>query len=102
MYRGEYSMDSIETVLFNWLSIKMVADARPEDEAAKETVEMFEQILQEDFLIEQNKITFDERFIKVEVETKRQENFSFQFPKDYCEILLNQLEKNPKYVNPCN
>jgi hypothetical protein len=38
----------LRDALFNWLSIELVAKERPDDEAARETVAFFRQILIED------------------------------------------------------
>ena len=41
-------MKSVQDSLYNWLTIKVVSDARPEDIAATETEEMFLSILTEE------------------------------------------------------
>lgn len=38
----------LQDALMNWLQIHLVAEARPEDQAARETVRFFEEILRED------------------------------------------------------
>ena len=40
-------MKSLQDAIYNWLTIKIVSDARPDDTAALETTQMFEQILAE-------------------------------------------------------
>ena len=42
-------MNSIQDALYNWLTIKVVCEERPEDKAARETEIMFLAILKEDF-----------------------------------------------------
>ena len=42
-------MNSVQDAIYNWLTIKVVIDHRPEDTAAKETVLWFENTLQEKF-----------------------------------------------------
>jgi hypothetical protein len=39
---------TLQDALFNWLQINLVAEARPDDNAARETRDFFEQILRED------------------------------------------------------
>jgi hypothetical protein len=41
-------MHSVQDALYNWLTIKVVAEARPDDEAAQETYELFDSMLRED------------------------------------------------------
>lgn len=39
---------TLEDALFNWLQIRLVADARQEDKAARDTLAFFEEILRDD------------------------------------------------------
>ena len=41
-------MKSVQDTLYNWLTIKVVCDARPDDTAAKETLNLFEEMLTDD------------------------------------------------------
>ena len=41
-------MNSVQDVIYNWLTIKVVCDARPKILAAAETEKMFLSILEED------------------------------------------------------
>ena len=45
--RGD-NENSVQDSLYNWLTIKVVSDARPEDIAAAETEKMFLSILKEE------------------------------------------------------
>ena len=88
---------TVQDALFNWLQIKIVADARPEDGAARETVAFFEQVLREDHRAERVEIADkDDTMIHVRYETegkgKRQ-----MFDRHIAEKLLSDIEAEPKY-----
>ena len=55
-------MKSVQDSLYNWLTIKVVSDARPEDIAATETEEMFLSILKEEHGITDLMIHKEEEF----------------------------------------
>jgi hypothetical protein len=38
-------MKSVQDTLYNWLTIKVVCDARPDDTAAKDTLMLFEEMI---------------------------------------------------------
>ncbi|MCL6573886.1 MAG: hypothetical protein K6T88_19755, partial [Bacillus sp. (in: Bacteria)] len=38
-------MKSLQDTLYNWLTIKVVCDARPDDTAARDTLDLFEEML---------------------------------------------------------
>lgn len=87
----------LQDALFNWLQIRIVADARPEDNAARETVDFFADILQEDHHLSHVAISaVDETMYHVQYEaegkTKRQ-----LFDRETAEQLLADIEANPKY-----
>lgn len=62
-------MKSLQDALYNWLTIQVVADARPEDHAAQDTAQLFKNILKIDFQIE--KVAF----------VKEEENVHCELPK---------------------
>ncbi|GHI01300.1 hypothetical protein [Neobacillus kokaensis] len=91
-------MGSVQDVLYNWLTIKVVCDARPEDTAAVETKNHFEEMLSE-YKISNIDITVDDVLYYV---TYYHENESkkTRFPRELIEIMLNQINLEPdKYVN---
>jgi hypothetical protein len=82
--------------LFNWLQIKVVADARPEDGAAQETVTFFEEILREDhqmnlFVVERT----DETMYYVRYEADNKSKLQM-FDREQVEQLLNDIESLAK------
>lgn len=92
-------MRSVQDALYNWLSIKVVCDARPEDTAARETLELFEDIINNEHHLTDIDVTTDEMMYYVsyqyEGETKKT-----RFPRDLIEVMINQINQEPdKYCN---
>ncbi|MBH5316925.1 hypothetical protein I6N90_03770 [Paenibacillus sp. GSMTC-2017] len=87
----------LEDALFNWLQIQIVANARPDDEAANNTLAFFEQILREDHGLGSFVITkTDDTMIHVKYE--KDERVKLQlYPREACEQLLQDIVANPKY-----
>jgi hypothetical protein len=87
----------LEDALFNWLQIKLVADARQDDQAALDTLVFFEQILTEDHSLSSFVITkIDDTMIHVKYEKDGRSKLQF-YPREACEQLLTDIESNPKY-----
>jgi hypothetical protein len=87
----------LHDALFNWLQIKLLADARPEDEAARQTARFFEQMLSEDHQIDSVRIAANDAaaYIVEYVNSgiaKRQ-----KFDREAAEALLRAIESDPKY-----
>ncbi|MDB5052298.1 MAG: hypothetical protein JWM44_348 [Bacilli bacterium] len=87
----------LQDALFNWLQMKIVSDARPDDGAAKETLDFFAQILSEDHKLTRFDVSDkDETMIYIQFETdgtsKRQ-----MFDRERAEQLLTDINSNPKY-----
>jgi len=87
----------LDDALFNWLQIKLVADARPNDRAARETLLFFEQILLEDhglesFAIGKRDDTMYHITYVSEGKTKMR-----MFGREEAEQLLSDINANPKY-----
>jgi hypothetical protein len=87
----------LEDALFNWLQIQIVADARPEDNAARDTLSFFEQILREDHALSAFDIVkTDETMIHVRYEKDSRAKLQL-FPREVGEQLLRDITDNPKY-----
>lgn len=87
----------LEDALFNWLQIQLVADARPEDGAAAETLSFFAQILVEDHGLTQFVVDkMDETMIHVRYVKDGREKLQL-FPREAGEGLLRDIVANPKY-----
>jgi hypothetical protein len=87
----------LQDALFNWLQMKIVSDARPEDGAAKETLDFFNIILMEDHHLSDIKDGVedgDKLYIQyvVDGESKKQ-----TFDRERAEQLLTDINSNPKY-----
>jgi hypothetical protein len=88
---------TLQDALFNWVQIHIVAEARPDDDAARETCSFFEEILREDHHVSQFAVSArDETMIHIRYEidgrTKTQ-----MYDRDHAEQLLRDIESNPKY-----
>ncbi|AZU61381.1 hypothetical protein [Neobacillus mesonae] len=91
-------MSSVQDVIYNWLTIKVVCDARPDDTAAVETKKHFEEMLSE-HKISNIDITTDDVMYYVTY-NHEDESKKTRFPRELIEIMLNQINSEPdKYVN---
>lgn len=92
-------MRTLQDVLYNWITIKVVADARADDKAAQSTTEMFARILSEDYNVTKLQVSSDENKYYINYLHDGEEK-STRFSSDVVEILLNQIKLEPeKYVN---
>ncbi|WP_338469955.1 hypothetical protein R4Z10_14200 [Niallia sp. XMNu-256] len=87
-------MKSIQDSLYNWLTIKVVFDDRPEDIAASETEEMFRNLLQQEHGIANMIINHDEDFYYITY-THAEKDSQVRFPRELIEVMLNQINENP-------
>ncbi|HWO95465.1 MAG TPA: hypothetical protein VNM45_03800 [Bacillus sp. (in: firmicutes)] len=92
-------MNSVQDTIYNWLTIKVVADARPDDHAARETLAFFEHLLTEDHQVENVLFTKDDIMYLVTYMIDGKER-TVRFPVELIDIMYEQIEKEPhKYVN---
>jgi hypothetical protein len=92
-------MKSLQDAIYNWLTIKIVAEARPDDTAARDTFELFEDILVNEFKLKDISIQKDEVMYlvtyKIDGEVK-----SARFPTELIEVMYDQIQNNPeRYQN---
>lgn len=87
----------LQDAIYNWLQIKLVADARPDDLAARETEQFFAEILTEDHKAGDVRIAQSD-------ETKYYVEYVFEgelvtraFDREAADQLLSDIESNPKY-----
>lgn len=91
-------MKSLQDVLYNWLTIKVVCDARPDDTAANETLSHFEELLTE-HQVSNIELTNDDVMYYVSYQ-QGEEQKKNRFPRELIDIMLNQINKEPeKYEN---
>jgi hypothetical protein len=92
-------MRSLQDALYNWLTIKVVSDERPDDAAAEETKNLFEQILKEDHGIREIEIKKDDVMYTVHFRIDNEWNKT-SFPRELIEVMINQINEEPeKYPN---
>ena len=89
-------MNSIQDAIYNWLTIKVVNDHRPEDTAANETVLWFEHTLQDKFNLTDYHYKKSDGWYIVSYKVEETMN-EFRFPEDMVEIMLNQILQNPEH-----
>jgi len=87
----------LQDALLNWLQIHLLAEARPDDNAARETVRFFEEILREDHSLTEFAVdAFDETMIHIRYtldgKTKRQ-----MYDRGSAEQLMNDILSETKY-----
>lgn len=88
-------MKSVQDALYNWLTIKIVSDARPDDTAAKETTVFFEEMLTSEHHLSNIEITTDEKMYYVSYQ-QGEDSKKMRFPKELIEVILNQVNAEPK------
>lgn len=87
----------LQDALFNWLQIRLVADARPDDNAAKETESFFAEILRDDHKLTGIRIdSVDETMIRLRYEQDGKTKLQM-FDREHAEQLLSDIAANPKY-----
>ncbi|RDU38435.1 hypothetical protein DRW41_02405 [Neobacillus piezotolerans] len=94
-------MNSLQDTIYNWLTIKVVCDARPNDSAALETMEMFEGMLTDNYGVSASDLTIetDENMYYVHYE-RDGEKKKTRFPRELIEVMLNQINMEPdKFCN---
>ncbi|WP_409292042.1 hypothetical protein [Peribacillus sp. SCS-37] len=92
-------MNSLQDALYNWLTIKVVCDARPEDTAAFETKEMFEGLLTEEHALGSLKVRKDGSMYYVDFVKDGSADIR-RFPAELIEAMLHQINLEPqKYRN---
>ncbi|HET7580968.1 MAG TPA: hypothetical protein VFK33_16935 [Bacillales bacterium] len=86
----------LQDALYNWLSIKKVAEARPDDKAAEDTYAFFSEILEEDHHIEKTEVIKEKTFYTVYYWVDG-EKADKQFPVALIDALLQSIEAEPRY-----
>jgi ribosomal protein L15E len=87
---------TLQDAIYNWLSIRRVAEARPNDYSAQDTYQFFEEILVKDHKIEDLNVQEDEQLYHVYY-VKENEKGHYQFPIELVDALLQSIESEPKY-----
>ncbi|SEF50922.1 hypothetical protein [Paenibacillus sp. UNC499MF] len=88
---------TLQDALFNWLQIRIVAEARPLDEAARKTADFFEEILREDHGVSEfEKTEADEFRLRIDYVREGEKQSAF-FDREHARRLLADIDSNPKY-----
>lgn len=91
-------MKSVQDTLYNWLTIKVVCDARPDDTAAKDTLNLFEEMIA-DLHLSNLVVTKDDLMYYVSYQ-QGEETKKARFPQELIEVMLKQINQDPeKYEN---
>ncbi|WP_026566323.1 hypothetical protein [Bacillus sp. UNC41MFS5] len=91
-------MKSVQDTLYNWLTIKVVCDARPDDTAARDTLHLFEEMLV-DLNLSNIEVTTDVVMYYVSYQ-QGDETKKIRFPRELIEVMLQQINQEPeKYEN---
>ncbi|PZE22674.1 hypothetical protein [Paenibacillus xerothermodurans] len=88
----------LEDALFNWLQIKIVAEARTDDRAAEDTRLFFEEILREDHAVSSIETHADRATVYIDYKVDGEQK-QLRFDKEAAEQLLEDINSNPKYNN---
>ncbi|TCS84440.1 hypothetical protein [Tepidibacillus fermentans] len=89
-------MMKLEDAVNNWLQIAVVHEARPNDNAAKETKDFFALILEEDHGLKNVRYVRDPFEYTVYFEKDGKEHL-LKFQRALIEKLLEDIESEPKY-----
>lgn len=88
-------MKTLQDTLYNWLTIKVISDARVDDNAALETVDMFAEILKNDYNVDIIEFKKDEVLYFLKYHENNEEK-NVRFPVDLIEHMLNQMNEEPE------
>ncbi|WP_223700375.1 hypothetical protein [Sutcliffiella deserti] len=92
-------MRSLQDTLYNWLTIKVVAEARPDDKSAQDTMHLFESILKDDHHIKDIIVTKGNPMYTVSY-AKDGEVHKTRFPVELIDVMIEQIKSEPeKYHN---
>ncbi|MDF2669200.1 MAG: hypothetical protein K0R67_1506 [Paenibacillus sp.] len=87
----------VRDALYNWLQMKIVSEERPEDGAAKETLDFFAEILREDHHVTNFSIdSMDSSAIIIRYDHEGVTAHE-RFDRELAEQLLQDIISNPKY-----
>ncbi|MFL6558356.1 MAG: hypothetical protein ACJ8MO_19845 [Bacillus sp. (in: firmicutes)] len=92
-------MRSVQDTIYNWLTIKVVCDARPDDTAARDTEALFEEMLINEHHLSNIEVTKDDEMYYVSYQ-QGEETKKTRFPRELIEVMLQQINQEPeKYEN---
>lgn len=86
----------LDDALFNWLQIKVVAEARPEDRSAVDTEQFFRDILREDHHVTELSYSKDDTMYILHYTIGEKRNMQM-YENEAVEQLLEAIQNEPKY-----
>lgn len=89
----------LRTAIHSWIQIRIVSDARPEDDAAKKTFDFFDEIIHQDFGVTEIEVMpYSDEEDSIEIHyVANGEAAKISFDREMTEKLLLDIEANPKY-----
>jgi hypothetical protein len=92
-------MNSLQDALYNWLTIKVVADVRKDDEAAQDTTAFFYELLTVDHQLKDIQVKKDEQMYRISY-TIGEDRKTVKYPNELIDVMLNQMVAEPqKFIN---
>jgi hypothetical protein len=88
-------MSTLQDALYNWLTIKVVAEVRIDDVAAQDTANLFYEILTEDHGLSNIIVEKDDEMYEVHYLIKGEQKKS-RFPVELIDVMLEQMEAEPE------
>ncbi|HDR6308417.1 MULTISPECIES: hypothetical protein [Bacillus] len=88
-------MRSVQDALYNWLTIKTVAEARPDDCAAKETYLLFQNMIYEEHKLKNVEVKKNEEMYLITYEMNGEKK-SARFPLEAIDCFLDQMNREPE------
>jgi len=86
----------LDDALFNWLQIRVVADARPHDRSAQDTADFFREILTQDHQVEELAYRKDDEIYELSYTAGGSPGLR-RYDTETVEQLLIAIENEPKY-----
>lgn len=92
-------MRSLQDTIYNWLTIQLVAEDRPDDKSANDTAQFFYEMLENDHGVTDVHVDRREDMYLVTCQTNEGER-SYRFPPELIELISEQIKNEPhKYHN---
>ena len=88
-------MNNLMDAVYNWLTIRIVYDARPDDTAARDTVLLFEKNLEQDHGLDRYSYEKKDGWYTV-VFVKDGEEIQHRFREEMVEVMLKQIITHPE------
>ncbi len=92
-------MKSLQDIFYNWLSIKVVADARRDDTSAQDTEKLFYELLTVEHGVANIQFEKHEELYIIHYLVEEEKKM-MKFPVDLIEVMLIQMQDEPeKFIN---